>query len=894
MVSDGCFDEAIGCFDAVLGCVPEHRHTLQWRITALRRLRRFQEADEFATDAIRRLPHCPLLHVEHAWVASDQDQEDEAVTRVERALAIDPRNATALRDRIQFLRWGRQFEQAEQAVTAAIELRPDDPDIHAAAAWVASDQDQEDEAVTRVERALAIDPRNATALRDRIQFLRWGRRFEEAEQAVAAAIELRPDDPDIHTTAAWVASDQDRQDEAVTRVERALAIDPRNATALRSRIEVLRLARQFEQAEQAVTAAIELRPDDPDIHAAAAWVASDQDQEDEAVTRVERALAIDPRNATALRSRIDFLRWARRFEEAEQAAAQAAELRPDDPDIHAAAAWVASDQDQEDEAVTRVERALAIDPRNATALRSRIHFLRWGRRFEEAEQAATAAIELRPDDPDIHAAAAVLWAGLERYDSALSSIEHVLAIDPRNATALRDRIQFLRLARRFEEAEQAAAQAAELRPDDPDIHAAAAWVASDQDQEDEAVTRVERALAIDPRNSWALRSRIHFLRWGRRFEEAEQAATAAIELRPDDPDIHAAAAVLWAGLERYDSALSSIERVLAIDPRNATALRDRIDYLRRAGRYQEAEQAVTAAIELRPDDPDIHAAAAWVASDQDQEDEAVTRVERALAIDPRNATALRSRIEVLRLARRFEQAEQAVTAAIELRPDDPDIHAAAAWVASDQDRQDEAVTRVERALAIDPRNATALRDRIQFLRLARRFEEAEQAVTAAIELRPDDPDIHAAAAWVASDQDRQDEAVARVERALAIDPRNATALRDRIDFLRLARQFEQAEQAATAAIELRPDDPDIHAAAAWVASDQDQEDEAVTRVERALAIDPRNATALRDRIQFLRWGRRFEEAEQAVTAAIELRPDDPTFIQLPRGSPATRTGRTRR
>ena len=556
-----------------------------------------------------------------------------------------PRNAWALRDRIQFLRLARRFEEAEQAVMAAIELRPDDPDIHAAAAWVASDQDQEDEAVTRVERALAIDPRNATALRDRIQFLRWGRRFEQAEQAATAAIELRPDDPDIHTAAAWVASDQGRQDEAVTRVERALAIDPRNSWALRSRIQFLRLARRFEQAEQAAAQAAELRPDDPDIHTAAAWVASNQDRQDEAVTRVERALAIDPRNATALRSRIQFLRLARRFEQAEQAAAQAAELRPDDPDIHAAAAWVASDQDQEDEAVTRVERALAIDPRNATALRDRIEVLRLARRFEQAEQAATAAIELRPDDPDIHAAAACGAGGLERMtmpSPASSARWPSTPATPGPCAAASSSCGWPAGSNKPSRPRQAI----ELRPDDPDIHAAAAWVASDQDQEDEAVTRVERALAIDPRNATALRDRIQFLRLARRFEQAEQAATAAIELRPDDPDIHAAAAWVAGDQDQENEAVTRVERALAIDPRNSWALRSRIQFLRLARRFEQAEQAVMAAIELRPDDPDIHTTAAWVASDQGQEDEAVTRVERALAIDPRNATALRSRIEV--------------------------------------------------------------------------------------------------------------------------------------------------------------------------------------------------------------------------------------------------------
>ena len=55
----------------------------------------------------------------------------------------------------------------------------------------------------------------------------------------------------------------------------------------------------------------------------------------------------------------------------------------------------------------------------------------------------------------------------------------------------------------------------------PDVHTAAAWVASDQGRQDEAVSRVERALAIDPRDSWALRSRMDFLRSARRFGEAE-------------------------------------------------------------------------------------------------------------------------------------------------------------------------------------------------------------------------------------------------------------------------------------------------------------------------------------------------------------------------------------
>ena len=138
LIDDDCFSKAMECFDIVLDRDPQHPQALEWRITALRKLRRFSEAEEAAAGATCHLPRCPRLYVEHAWVASDQGREDEAVTRVERALAIDAHDSWALRSRMDFLRTARRFEEAEQAAAEAIERRPGNPDIHTAAAWVAS------------------------------------------------------------------------------------------------------------------------------------------------------------------------------------------------------------------------------------------------------------------------------------------------------------------------------------------------------------------------------------------------------------------------------------------------------------------------------------------------------------------------------------------------------------------------------------------------------------------------------------------------------------------------------------------------------------------------------------------------------------------------------------
>ena len=641
LIGDDCSREAVEYFDTVLKRAPQHPRALEWRITALRNLRRFSEAEEATVGAIRLLPRCPRLYVEHAWVSSDQDREDEAVTRVDRALAIDPRHSWALRSRMNFLQWARRFEEAEQTATEAIERCPDDPDILTAAAWVASSHDHYDEAVTRVDRVLAIDPRHSWALRSRILILQAARRFEEAEQAATEAIERRPDDPDIHTTAARVASDQDREDEAVTRVDRALAIDPRHLWALRSRMDFLRWARRFSEAEETATEAIEHRPNDPDILTAAAWVASGQDHYDEAVTRVDRALAIDPRHSWALRSRMDFLRWARRFSEAEETATEAIERRPDDPEIHVTAAWVAGGQDHYDKAAARVDRALAIDPRHSWALHYRIHILQAARRFEEAELAATEAIERRPDDPD--------------------------------------------------------------------THVTAAWVASEQDHYDKAAARVDRALAIDPRHSWALRSRISLLQVARRYEEAEQAAAEAIELSPEDSGIRVELGRIKDYRREFEPALLCLAIVLARDPDHIEANVAKSAVLRSMRRCTEAQREITRLSKLKPKVRELKFELGQIHHDERRLVEA-RRAFRDLLDTAANADeraeAHHSLGWVAFTETDFITAEQEFRAAIEQQPGDLDYELALAWALTRQGGR-------------------------------RREDEAEQIATKVVERRPD-------------------------------------------------------------------------------------------------------------------------------------------------------------
>src|SRR5262249_37524264 len=157
----------------------------------------------------------------------------------------------------------------------------------------------------------------------------------------------------------------------------------------------------------------------------------------------------------------------------------------------------------------------------------------------------------------------------------------------------------LRAMRRYEHAERAATEAVERVPRDPQFHVLHGWVLSDVDRDDEAVADAGRALEIDPRYVWALTSRIDFLWYARRYEDAEGAAADALDQRADDPSIHVATGRLYRRLDRYQDALDAFERALGIDPRDASALYWRVTALRDSYRHEDAERAATDAVSRR-------------------------------------------------------------------------------------------------------------------------------------------------------------------------------------------------------------------------------------------------------------------------------------------------------
>ena len=872
-------EDALASFERALRCPEPTPAAAAWQVAALSRLRRFDEAREAAEAGLDRFPQSPDLLVAHARSSIDQYEWAASLPTFDQALEIDPRHAQALEWRIAALRSLRRFDQAETAARDAVDQCPGDPDLLVQMGWVHADQYRYEDALTWFERTLEADPRHSWALHSRVTVLRRSRRFTEAEMAAREGIERRPADTGLMMRMAWLRDDQYRYEDVLTWCNRALEVVPHDSSALAWQVGALRSLRNFDQAEAAAREAIDRRPDEPNLLVQMGWVYGDQLRYEEAVSWFQGALEIDPRHDWALGSKVTALRRLRRFDEAEAAARESIDRRPDSVDALVQVGQLYDDQFRYEEALKWYDRALELDPRDASALEWRGTALRRLRRFDQARTALQEAIELRPDEPNLLIEMGWVHSDQSHYEDALTWFQRTLTLDPRHGEALEWRGTALRWLRRFDQARIALQEAIELRPDQPDLLVEMGWVHGDQLQHEEALTWFRRALDINPHDSWALRSQIAELQSLRRFDEAETAAQEAIDRRPLDVAVILQMGLLCRDQFRLEDALTWYTRALEVDPRDASTLRWRIQALRSLRKFDQAEAAAREAIELRPDEPDLLVAMGWVHSEQFRYEEALNWFRRALDIDPCRSWTLQSQVAALRLLRRFDQAETAAREAIELCSEyDLELLVGLGWVYGGQRRYEEALTWFQRAFDINPHHSWALQSRVVALSRLRRYDDAAAAAHEAIDRRPGDLDAMLWMGWVYGHQLRHEEALSWYDRVLEKDPRYASAWDWRATSLRMLRRFDEAEAAASEAIKLRPEEPDYLVEMGWVHSSQFHYVNALVWFERALEIDLRHAQALKWQVTALRRLRRFDDAEAAARKAIELRPDSPDLL----------------
>jgi tetratricopeptide (TPR) repeat protein len=348
-------------------------------------------------------------------------------------------------------------------------------------------------------------------------------------------------------------------------------------------------------------------------------------------------------------------------------------------------------QGKYDESIKFFEEAIRLDPKDATALDGKGSALlfqgkydesikviekEWqkkGHTFAEARahkgnagiMAGNGFIGLDKDDPTafdgLELPPTTLWetrpgrvalANLSKYDESIKVFEEALSLNPNDAIAWDLKRVALANLSKYDESIKAFAEAIRLRPaydankTDPTNITALLNDSADlykRGMYDESLKRVDEAIALDPKNIWALFSKAIVLIDKR--EKVTKVFDEMVEYGFKDAYAWDSLAIYLAGddIQYYEESIRCLDRAIAIydesirqNPKNATTWNNKGVAL-----YHQASVDFTGyfGLTLYTDDASISKSSAHASYREDKWEKALECFDKATQLDPKCADA---------------------------------------------------------------------------------------------------------------------------------------------------------------------------------------------------------------------------------------------------------------
>jgi tetratricopeptide (TPR) repeat protein len=222
-------------------------------------------------------------------------------------------------------------------------------------------------------------------------------------------------------------------------------------------------------------------------------------------------------------------------------------------------------------------------------------------KFAEAEQLCQKIIIAKPDFFAAVLLIATVQLALTRPRDALARYDQVLAVWPRNATALHNRGVALYNLGRFEDALASYDQALAVRPGEAATHNNRGNTLRELSRFNDALASYDEAVALKPDYVDAYYNRANLLQKLKRLNEALASYDEVIALKPDYADALFQRGAVLQKSRRLNEALASYDKVIALKPDHADALFQRGAVLEKLRRLNEALASYDKAIALKPE-----------------------------------------------------------------------------------------------------------------------------------------------------------------------------------------------------------------------------------------------------------------------------------------------------
>ena len=309
-----------------------------------------------------------------------------------------------------------------------------------------------DQAVAALQDAVKTDPQFAVGyaslgetyrLKNQVDpNARW---IEQASAMLDRAVQLDDRLPSAYVTLGRLHDASGKYDLAQQEFQHALRLDPRNAEALGGLSRAYESAGRIKDAEESLKRAIALRPDYWDVYNNLALFYDRQNRFDEAIAQLQKAIQLTPDNAQVylnLGAVYSDKGDPQSFGSAEEALKKSLALSPTYA-AYANLGFLYSLQGRYADAANMTEQALRLNDHNYLVWANLAEAYAWSKQPQKAASAYEHELELvqenvehRPQDAELIAELATLYAQRHLTEKAKTSIAKALALAPNNSAVL--------------------------------------------------------------------------------------------------------------------------------------------------------------------------------------------------------------------------------------------------------------------------------------------------------------------------------------------------------------------------------------------------------------------------------------------------------------------------